>query len=101
MEPVKVGFDEKLIEKLGPVTEKYPLHLSYKESEAIDEEVKRMCKAGVITEVKEEEQGWCSQIRPVTKPNGSIRLCINYRKVNERAMKNNYPAKDSRSFGLL
>ena len=61
-----------------------PLH----KKEAAREEVERMLKAGII---EPSSSAWSSPIVLVTKKDGSIRYCIDYRKLNEVSRKDSYP----------
>src|SRR5678815_578734 len=48
----------------------------------------RLVRAGVL---QESESPWNSPIVPIRKPDGSLRLCVDYRKVNERTVKDRFP----------
>ena len=61
-----------------------PLH----KKEAAREEVERMLNAGII---EPSSSAWSSPIVLVTKKDGSIRYCIDYRKLNEVSRKDSYP----------
>lgn len=61
-----------------------PLH----KKEAAREEVQRMLKAGII---EPSSSAWSAPIVLVTKKDGSIRYCIDYRKLNEVTQKDSYP----------
>ncbi|KAJ8041080.1 hypothetical protein HOLleu_11795 [Holothuria leucospilota] len=59
----------------------------YKQA-AADEEIKKMLCSGVITP---SQSPWSSPIVLVRKKDGSIRLCVDYRKLNEVTIKDAYP----------
>lgn len=61
-----------------------PLH----KKEAARQEVQRMLKAGII---EPSSSAWSAPIVLVTKKDGSIRYCIDYRKLNEVTQKDSYP----------
>ena len=58
----------------------FPLHVT-QETEEQWEELERV---GVLEESK---SVWNSPIAPIQKPDGRLRLCIDYRKVNERLLR--------------
>lgn len=63
---------------------KIPIHW---EAE-INKEIEKLLNSGV----KEPSNSpWCSRIQPVSKPDGTIRLCIDYRPLNSKARRDNYP----------
>lgn len=55
---------------------------------SLDMEIEKLLKLGIIRESK---SPWNSRIVPVTKPDGSIRLCIDYRDLNEITIRDRYP----------
>src|SRR5699024_2659062 len=61
-----------------------PVKLEPKVKQAVQE----MLKLGVIEECQSE---WCSAIVPVPKKDGSIRVAVDYRPVNEVCQKDAYP----------
>lgn len=61
---------------------------SPKETEALHQEVEDMLSKGVIRKSK---SPWCSPVVLVTKPDGSIRFCVDYRKLNAVTIKDKYP----------
>ncbi|KAF9760668.1 Retrovirus-related Pol polyprotein from transposon [Nosema granulosis] len=54
----------------------------------IEEEIKKDLELGII---RETDSPWNSRIMPVTKPDGSLRMCIDYRPVNRVTTKDGYP----------
>ena len=56
---------------------------------AIKEEVEKLLKAGFIYPVPLTE--WVSNIVPVNKKQGTIRVCINFRDLNRACPKYNFP----------
>lgn len=64
----------------GVTVRSCPYRLPEHKQKVVQAELKAMLEMGVI-----EESGcaWCSPIVMVTKKNGGIRFCIDYRRVNE------------------
>lgn len=54
----------------------------------IDAEIKKLLKSGVI---KHSSSAWGARIVPVKKKTGEIRMCVDYRKLNEVTKKDSYP----------
>ncbi|KAL0881999.1 hypothetical protein ABMA27_001748 [Loxostege sticticalis] len=54
-----------------------PRRVPYALKSKVDEEIERLCTQGVITKIDHSE--WGTPIVPVVKPNGSIRLCADYK----------------------
>ncbi len=52
-----------------------PMHLR----KGVEEQIEKLKKAGII---EESESEWASPIVPVKKPDGSVRLCVDYRELN-------------------
>ena len=57
--------------------------------DAANAEVDKLKKVGFIREVK--ETTWLANIVPVGKPNGKVRVCIDYSDLNEACPKDNFP----------
>ena len=47
----------------------------------VKQELARMTEMGVISPVTEPTE-WCAPIVPVVKPNGSVRICVDLRRLN-------------------
>src|SRR5438045_7298526 len=57
--------------------------------DAIEQEVRKLIDSGFIRE--EQHPDWVSNIVPVTKKNGSIRICIDFRNLNDACPKDEFP----------
>ncbi|XP_045537307.1 uncharacterized protein K02A2.6-like [Papilio machaon] len=67
-----------------------PRRIPYALKTKVDEEIERLCKLGVITKVDHSE--WGTPVVPVVKPNGSIRLCADYKvTLNKVILDEQYP----------
>ena len=60
-----------------------------KKAAAIKAEVEKLLRAGFIYPIPLTE--WVSNIVPITKKQGIIRVCIDYRDLNKACPKDNYP----------
>lgn len=66
----------------------------------VNKEIERLLERDIIERVSNPE--WLNPVIPVTKPNGSIRLCIDARRLNEVTVKNSYPQQNvNRILGRL
>jgi RNase H-like domain found in reverse transcriptase/Reverse transcriptase (RNA-dependent DNA polymerase) len=61
-----------------------PIHFE----NAVEQEINKNLELGII---RESESPWSSRIVPVCKPDGSVRLCIDYRPLNKLTVKDKYP----------
>src|SRR4051812_19151353 len=57
--------------------------------EAIEAEVKKLIDLGFIRE--EQHSDWVANIVPVAKKNGKIRICIDFRNLNDACPKDEFP----------
>jgi Reverse transcriptase (RNA-dependent DNA polymerase) len=65
-----------------------PYRAGAKAREAESVEIHRMLRAGVIEPAASE---WASPVVLVPKPDGSMRFCINYRRLNNVTVRDSYP----------
>src|SRR5678815_3209439 len=65
-----------------------PRHFPPPVANEIEEQCEELERIGVL---EESESPWNSPIVPVRKPDGRLRLCIDYRKVNEKTVKDRFP----------
>ena len=65
-----------------------PYRCGIERRKAEEAEVARMLKAGVITPSNAE---WASPVILVPKPDGSLRFCVDYRKLNGITVRDSYP----------
>ena len=56
--------------------------------EKVEEEIQKNLRLGII---RPSSSSWCSAITPVTKKDGSLRMCIDYRPLNRVTVKDAYP----------
>lgn len=77
-DPVKIKLRENAIPYSVGVARRVPFPLLHK----VEMEINRMKKAGVIKEMKEPTE-WCAPMVPVIKPNGDVRICIDFKKLNQ------------------
>jgi len=89
------GIDSRIVEheiKMYPdvkLVRQWLRHVHLKEATVIKAEVEKILCAGFIYLVPLTD--WVSNIFPVMKKQGTIRVCINYRDVNQACPKDNYP----------
>lgn len=66
-----------------------PYPISPHLQQSVDQEISRMLSLGVISRCH--SSPWCNRTSIVTKPNGSLRICLDARKLNAVTTKNSYP----------
>ncbi len=72
----------------GEVARSRPYHLPKHKKNVVQEELKAMLDLGAI---EESHSDWASPIVVVPKTDGSVRFCVDYRKVNAMSKFNAYP----------
>ena len=65
-----------------------PYRVSQKEGEAMEAEIAQYLRLGLI---RESTSPWASPVLMIRKPDGSIRFCIDYRRLNSVTIKDSYP----------
>lgn len=65
-----------------------PRRLARQESLEVEAEVQKLMKQGIIVPSNSE---YASPIVPVRRKNGNIRLCVDYRQINKKTIKDRYP----------
>ncbi len=56
---------------------------------SVEKEINRLYKSGIIVPIRFSD--WISNLVPVRKKTGEIRLCIDFRNLNKVSLKDNYP----------
>ncbi|KAL3701280.1 hypothetical protein R1sor_019302 [Riccia sorocarpa] len=78
----------KLLPSAKPLVQR-PYRMNPNYAETIRKEIEKLREADFIYPVKEYE--WLSPIVIVPKKNGKLRVCVDYRKLNEHTVKDHYP----------
>lgn len=65
-----------------------PFPTSPKRQEQINKELDNMLEAGII---ERSYSSWALRLVPVDKPDETVRLCLDARKLNERTLRDSYP----------
>ncbi|KAH9086314.1 hypothetical protein LEN26_020244 [Aphanomyces euteiches] len=65
-----------------------PVRVSQKEGELMEAEIQQYLDLGLI---RPSTSPWASPVLMIRKPDGSIRFCIDYRKLNDVTIKDRYP----------
>lgn len=67
-----------------------PRRMPYALKEKVDNEIDRLCQEGIITKIDNSE--WGTPVVPIVKPNGTIRLCADYKVTLNKMIKDEqYP----------
>lgn len=74
-----------------PIRQRQYVMSPYVQTE-VNKEIERLLARGIIQRVSNPE--WLNPVIAVKKPNGSIRLCIDARRLNEVTVKNAYPQQN-------
>ncbi|KAL3680008.1 hypothetical protein R1sor_022964 [Riccia sorocarpa] len=72
-----------------PLHLKRPYRMNPNYAETVRKEIEKLREADFIYPVKEYE--WLSSVVIVPKKNGKLRVCVDYRKLNEHTVKDPYP----------
>ncbi|KAL3678283.1 hypothetical protein R1sor_021239 [Riccia sorocarpa] len=78
----------KLLPTAKPLVQR-PYRMNPNYAEAVRKEIEKLKAANFIFPVKEYD--WLSPIVIVSKKNGTLRVCVDYRKLNEHTVKDPYP----------
>ncbi|KAF9752795.1 Retrovirus-related Pol polyprotein from transposon opus, partial [Nosema granulosis] len=81
---VKHKIDTEEAKPIHNKTRRIPVHFTRE----IGEEIDKNLKLGII---RPSRSPWCSGIVPILKPDGSLRMCIDYRPLNNVTVKDRYP----------
>ena len=55
----------------------------------IEKEIKKLLQAKIIVPLRYSD--WVSNLVPIRKKNGEIRLCVDFKNLNRASLKDNYP----------
>ena len=83
--PVKILLNENAEPYVQTTSRRIPIPQLPK----VEEELKRMEKAGVIERITEPTE-WCAPIVPVAKPNGKVRICTDFKRLNVAVKRERY-----------
>lgn len=86
---LKYPYEIKLEENYKPYAVAVPRRVAISLRNKVKIELERMVKEGVITPIKEPTE-WCAPIVVVPKPNGSVRLCVDYTELNKCVMRERF-----------
>ena len=88
MKPGRTGVAQHSVHVDTPPIRQQPYRIPYSRREVVRKELDEMLKAGVI---KPSKSPWASPIVLVEKKDGTIRFCVDYRKVNKVSKFDAYP----------
>ena len=69
-------------------TKSRPYRVPYKQLKIVEEHLDQMLRMGVI---RKSNSPWASPVVMVEKSDGTLRFCVDFRKVNEKTIKDSYP----------
>ncbi|GFO46822.1 Pol polyprotein [Plakobranchus ocellatus] len=79
----------KLRNNAEPYNVATPRRIAFPLQEKVKTEIDKMEKSGII-EKTEEPADWCAPIVPVPKPNGQVRICVDYKRLNRQIKRPNH-----------
>lgn len=88
-------YDKIIIQHKIPLKEEIKLHRKKLRQinplllAPIEKEVKKLLQTTIIVPLRYSD--WVSNLVPVRKKYGEIRLCVNFRNLNRASLKDNYP----------
>ncbi|MCG8079184.1 MAG: DDE-type integrase/transposase/recombinase [Candidatus Thiodiazotropha taylori] len=77
-DPVKIELRDDAVPYSVTTARRIPFPLLPK----VEQELEQMLRDGIIEKVSEPSD-WCAPIVPVPKPDGNVRICVDYKKLNE------------------
>ena len=83
--PVKIVLNDNAEPYVQTTTRRIPIPQLPK----VENELNRMEKAGVIERITEPTE-WCAPIVPVAKPNGKVRICTDFKRLNMAVKRERY-----------
>lgn len=89
------GLDRKLVEHRLPVKPGFkpykqpPRRMTAEVTQMIKEDIEMLLRAGFIQPIRYAD--WISNIVPVMKKNGKLRVCVDFRNINLATPKYEYP----------
>ena len=89
------GLSQELVEHWLPIKEgcrpfkQQPIRMSPEVTLKVKKEIKRLLKADFIRTARYIK--WLSNVVPIVKKNGKLRVCINFRNLNLATSKDEYP----------
>jgi len=82
-----MSFQKKLLLEIVPIKQ-VPRRIPFQMREEVNKIIEDMRKQGVI---EESQSPWMSPAVLVKKKDGSIRFCVDYRKLNSKTVKDSFP----------